>query len=522
MTDVAAHAHKLAGSAGTFGFRDIGDMAHELELLCGNLIEDARQPTAMERQMLVRLVVAIDERTLTGMAGLRAGAPSPIAAAATHNRIAPDLDVAVGDEVFLALGDDPAAERLATAVRAAGYKIRQASFEDVFAAAAGSSSPSAIIADLDAAAGIQPRPADYVQQARAPACPVIALASEGDFHSRLRGARIGCEELLIKPVSDVDVVAAIGRLADTAISQPYRVLVDDDDVDLASHTTLLLRHAGMIAEFIDDPTQVLERIAAFAPELLLVDLHMPVCTGAELSAVIRQQQEFAGIPIVFLSHETDAEHQVQALRRGGDEFLLKSVKARHLVAAVRARARRFRQLRSLLMRDSLTGLLNHATTQAMLEAELQRAKRGNLSLVLAIIDIDHFKKVNDIHGHGVGDEVIKRLAGLLRQGLRSSEIVGRVGGEEFAVTLGGTGIDQAIERLNALRQEFSDTAHRVGDAVLQTTFSCGMAAFPSFPDVKSLSKAADEALYAAKEAGRNRIAVSEKTGKGTGVVWVGP
>jgi diguanylate cyclase (GGDEF)-like protein len=295
-----------------------------------------------------------------------------------------------------------------------------------------------------------------------------------------------------------------------AASQPYRVLVIDDDLDLANHTTLVLRHAGVIAECLNDPTKVLDRIAAFAPELLLVDLHMPVCTGAELSSVIRQQEEFAAIPIVFLSQETDAERQSQAMGHGGDEFLLKSVEPRHLVAAVRARAHRFRQLRSLLMRDSLTGLLNHSTTQTMLEAEIRRAGRSNLPVVLAIIDIDHFKKVNDVHGHAVGDEVIKSLATLLRQGLRNSEIVGRVGGEEFAAALVGIGIEAAVERFDALRQDFERIEHRAKNGVLHTTFSCGVAAFPGYPDAKSLSKAADEALYTAKNAGRNRVVVAEK------------
>ena len=524
VVEVAAHAHKLAGSAGTFGFTAIGDMARELEHLCTNLIEDARQPTVTERQMLIRLVATIDERTLASTADSRApGKPSPAAASGPEPIPEPEVDAGASSNVLLSIGEGAVADRLAAAVKAAGYTARKIPVGGLLSPAALALRPSAAIIDLDAMAG---GPIIGVPDAGNPGVaaspfPIIALASGGDFSTRLCGARVGCEELLIKPVSEVDLVTAISRLADTAVSQPYRVLVIDDDVDLANHTTLVLRQAGMIAEVLSDPTKVLEKIAAFAPELLLVDLHMPVCTGAELSAVIRQQEELAAIPIVFLSQETDAERQVQAMGHGGDEFLLKSVEARHLVAAVRARARRFRQLRTLLMRDSLTGLLNHSTTLAMLEAEIRRAGRSNLSVVLAIIDIDHFKKVNDVHGHAVGDEVIKSLATLLRQGLRNSEIVGRVGGEEFAAAMVGIDIDAAIQRFDALRQDFARIAHRARDGVLHTTFSCGVAAFPCYPDAKSLSKAADEALYAAKDGGRNRVVVAAKATVAEGAIGVG-
>jgi diguanylate cyclase (GGDEF)-like protein len=181
---------------------------------------------------------------------------------------------------------------------------------------------------------------------------------------------------------------------------------------------------------------------------------------------------------------------------------------REMVAAVRARAERARALRSLLVRDSLTGLLTHTRTKERLSAELERARRYGGALAFAMVDIDHFKQVNDQHGHQVGDRVIKSLSRLLTERLRRSDIVGRYGGEEFAVIMTEASAEQAREVMDQVRQAFQQIAFtaRRGDS-FHCAFSCGVAQFPGFDDVDSLTHAADDAMYEAKRGGRNRVVV---------------
>jgi len=170
---------------------------------------------------------------------------------------------------------------------------------------------------------------------------------------------------------------------------------------------------------------------------------------------------------------------------------------------------RYRALRALMVRDSLTGLLNHTNYKERLRAEVARAKRQNKLLSVAIIDIDHFKKVNDTYGHPAGDRVIKNLSRLLKQRLRGADVIGRYGGEEFALALPDTPIGVALGVINDLRESFAAIEQHAGKATFQNTFSAGVAEcspqHPALMDTEALIKAADEALYVSKHGGRNRV-----------------
>ena len=163
-----------------------------------------------------------------------------------------------------------------------------------------------------------------------------------------------------------------------------------------------------------------------------------------------------------------------------------------------------------MVRDSLTGLINHTTFRGMLAQEVSRCKRQAGCLSLAMIDLDHFKKVNDTYGHSTGDSILKSLSRLLKQRLRNSDIIGRYGGEEFVVLLQDIEGNQAFSVMDEIREHFAEVEHHsVQDGPIFVTFSCGIATFPEFPNAKRLSDAADNAMYAAKAAGRNRIVIAK-------------
>jgi diguanylate cyclase (GGDEF)-like protein len=234
-------------------------------------------------------------------------------------------------------------------------------------------------------------------------------------------------------------------------------------------------------------------------------MHMPGCTGLELAAIIRQQPAYVSIPIVFLSTEANRDRQLAAMHLGGDDFLTKPIKPDHLISAVTSRVQRARTLRSFMIRDSLTGLLNHTNTREHLDIEVARAQRQHGLLTLALLDIDHFKAVNDTYGHPTGDRVIKSLARLLQQRLRKTDIIGRYGGEEFAVILPHTDGLTAVKLLDEIRATFAHVRHQVDDCAFSVTFSCGIACFPDYADATQLTHAADQTLYDAKRSGRNQV-----------------
>ncbi len=144
-------------------------------------------------------------------------------------------------------------------------------------------------------------------------------------------------------------------------AEPFRVLIVDDDPEQVDYNSAVLTRAGMVTSTATDPAQVIPLIVETKPDIILMDMYMPGCTGPELAGIVRQNEAFAPIPIIFLSVERDFEKQIFAIRRGGDEFLEKPIKPEHLVSSVAMRAERTRAIRFYMERDYLTGLLNHTT-----------------------------------------------------------------------------------------------------------------------------------------------------------------
>lgn len=194
---------------------------------------------------------------------------------------------------------------------------------------------------------------------------------------------------------------------------------------------------------------------------------------------------------------------------GGDDFLQKPIHDTHLVRAVHTRVRRFRRLSLLMTQDSLTGLRSHTVFKQTLDSLISYSVRKQKPLAVAMIDIDHFKTVNDTYGHPTDDSVIKNLSQMLSKRLRKSDLIARYGGEEFAVALADTTPAAACAVLNEIRLGFSEVLHSADQHTFQVTFSAGIAGAPPYTDVEGIIDAADRALYKAKRTGRNQVVLSE-------------
>ena len=321
--------------------------------------------------------------------------------------------------------------------------------------------------------------------------PTIFLADNYDMKSRLASIRIGAKAFFVRPYSPLELVDALDLLTEPQEEDPFRVLIVDDDERISEFYMAALEHAGMQAMALSNPMKVLDALSDFRPELVLMDQYMPEIEGWELGAVIRQEDAFLSIPIVFLSAESDPDKQLELMKIGADEFLTKPISPERLVAAVRIRAERFRRLRSMMLRDSLTGLLNHTTTKEQLSIELSRMRRGKMSLAFALIDLDNFKSVNDTYGHPIGDQVLKTMSNLLKQRLRMTDLIGRYGGEEFAVALPDVSPSNAMLVLDKFREAFADIKQMYNGGKFFVSLSCGVVMIPDFDDVPALTEAAD-------------------------------
>jgi diguanylate cyclase (GGDEF)-like protein len=346
-------------------------------------------------------------------------------------------------------------------------------------------------------------------------CPIIFTASEENFDARIRAVRAGAFGFLIKPLEAPKLITQIERALGQENQTGYRVLIVDDDTALAEHYRLALASAGMEVSTLSEPGKIIERMNEFHPELILMDIYMPEYTGTELAAIIRQYEEWVGLPIVYLSAETDVDEQIRVMGVGADDFLTKPISGTRLIAAVKVRASRARQLSELMTRDSLTGLLKHASIKEALTIEHMRAQRNRTPLAVIMADIDHFKKVNDTYGHVTGDNVIRAISYLLRQRLRKSDIIGRYGGEEFVAVLPECDSETARQLIDDIRERFSALRFHHQNDEFACTLSAGVMCTQLAPQATSgeLLVMADEALYRSKHTGRNRVSVYESSTK---------
>ena len=491
--------HSLAGSGATFGFPELSLHARRAEIELKTLAAENAELDDAQRELIDAALADLNQCALVPH--------DDVPSALQEVTLAPP-----GHRDLVLLSDDPDSISWAGAIETFGYKLRVCTSPRAFLDAM-REPPSALIVNCEAdplEARIEGTPLSSLlaTSGAGDKFPVVWTARQGDLRTRLQTVRLGGAAFFPHPVDVDSLLVKLDDLTSPQSPDPFRVLIVDDEPSLARLFGLVLRQAGMETREVTDPLLIMNPLVEFRPDLILMDVYMPGCKGTELAAVIRQQEPYIGIPIVFLSVESDMSKQQEAMRQGGDDFLSKPIEPRNLVAAVSTRAARARVLRQLMVRDSLTGLLNHTHLKEQLEIEVSRAMRLNQNLALAMLDLDHFKTVNDRFGHATGDRVLRSLSRMLMQRLRATDVVGRYGGEEFAVILTGANAQDAAKRLNDVRESFAELSHFANGQEFKVTFSCGIAGARPNGESAGISEAADKALYEAKHAGRNCIVIA--------------
>ncbi|HMH18614.1 MAG TPA: diguanylate cyclase [Burkholderiales bacterium] len=306
------------------------------------------------------------------------------------------------------------------------------------------------------------------------------------------------------------------------------LLVDDSATIRAATETMLVKmgHEVVMAVNGEDALLAYKRES---PNLVLMDVNMPVMDGYAAAQRIRSEYPQDWVPIIFLSGANDEEHLELGIRAGGDDYLIKPCGYVVLHAKIRAMQRldemrrrqvqtstellvANKQLEQIASQDGLTELANRRSFDVYLAAELARARRSKKTVALVLCDVDFFKPYNDHYGHPAGDECLKRVAAALQSACRRpADLVARYGGEEFALVLPDTELNGAVQVAETVRKavEGLKVAHEHSSAASYVSISAGVAA--QLPDMtitaEQLIMAADEALYQAKHLGRNRVVV---------------
>ncbi len=528
-------AHKLAGSAAMFGFANLGAVARDIDLRLKEWLEHDQPLDTFARQHLAQQIALLQQavgeyRDSTAVPETNQLTPStapseppPVTTANTEPAppipqpqppATPREPNGRPQTIVLVEDDREFAAKLVGQLRLFNYDVHLVNDLEGLPTLIRAINPAAIIMDIVFPEGdlAGTETIANLQRERTEPIPVIYISQRDDFTARLAAVRSGGHAYFAKPVDAGQLINALDRLTGVEENTPLRVLIVDDDQEFGHNCVHSLEIAGIHARAITDPRETLNQLQVFQPDLIVLDMYMPICSGKELASIIRQQDRYVGMPIVFLSAETNRLQQQSVLSLGADDFLAKPISPADLVAAISARAMRARYLQRFLIRDSLTGLLNHQAVEEELSREFARAERLQQPLSIAIIDIDHFKRVNDSYGHLIGDQVLRSFARLLQQRLRKSELIGRHGGEEFLVALPNTSLVEARTLIDTIRTSFAALRHYGPAGEFTVTFSAGIAGYPHHRSQLGVMQAADAALYQAKHAGRNRIVVDTTAG----------
>jgi two-component system, cell cycle response regulator len=303
----------------------------------------------------------------------------------------------------------------------------------------------------------------------------------------------------------------------TPRAHAYRVLIVDDHPDNVEVIRVRLEARGYRTTCASDGEEALRLVAESPPDLILLDVMMPHMDGNEVARRIKADETLPFIPIIMQTALDSTQSKVKGLSSGADGYITKPIDFAELEARVEAMLRiktlekkltvANTRLTELSITDELTGLYNRRRLDGLLTEMFEHSLRLHEPLAVAMFDIDHFKRVNDTHGHPAGDRVLAQVARLLRNAVRDIDRLGRYGGEEFMVLLPGTVPDAAVTFAERVRQEVETHQFEFDDGVLSRTLSVGVAGWP-YPRIhtqQQLVKAADQSLYVAKSLGRNCV-----------------
>jgi len=377
--------------------------------------------------------------------------------------------------------------------------------------------------------------------------PVVMVTALTDATDRVRGLESGADDFLSKPVNDIALMARVRSLVrlkmtvdewrirentanqfgfvgnkGTFLAEPSEkarvLIIEDKSFESEKFIETLKRDDDEIVA-VRSGDQAMDMAQHNDFDIITVSLNLQNEDGLRLCSHLRSNERTRAVPILMVAEEADMKRIAQGLEIGAHDYILRPVDRNELLARVRTQIRRkryqdrlrsnYEQSLSLALTDSLTGLFNRRYLMVHLEKLLNKNKESNKSLCCLMMDIDHFKKINDTYGHQVGDDVLKVFAERVSQRLRSFDLVARLGGEEFVVVLPDISQDMAFQVAERLRKGICNTKFEVSGphGPIDVSVSIGAAMITGSQNLKveDVLKLADDELYRAKEGGRNRV-----------------
>ncbi|MFC3122662.1 diguanylate cyclase [Agaribacter flavus] len=340
---------------------------------------------------------------------------------------------------------------------------------------------------------------------------VIACSTVFNLETRLSAVRAGVSDFIVKPLHSYSLFEKISRVLQLQREYSYTIVLVDDQESMGVFYKSVFEQANCRVEYIQSAQALFESLERLKPDLFLLDMFMPDVNGLEIASMLRQSEKFDFAPIVFLTADDTLETKLKVLDSGADDVITKSTPTPLVVKQVLARLNRSSVIRSFVSKDALTGVYNHGQIVESANDALRLSKLNKTKTAIALIDVDHFKVVNDSYGHSNGDQVLRTLGQQMRRAFRESDYIGRYGGEEFLLVLQDCDLSNGVKKLDELRQAFSKIQFKHDQGYFNVTFSAGLVCLGEYEQLRDAINDADVLLYAAKNQGRNQIKYDRDT-----------
>jgi len=464
--ELAYHLHRIAGTAGSFGFSDVGDIARQLDQQLTSLYEKNTLP---DNNVIGQL--AIDMNKFISMANdnVQTEAKPSIATESEH----------ISKNLVYIVDDDPTITNfLEFSLGQHGYKIITFNKINGLLSTIRQSPPALIIMDITLAEGALagPRVVLEIQKHASQKIPVIFISARQDMKARLAAVRANGDAYLTKPINLPKLMKKAAELTQYEGKSSYRVLLVDDVGEQADEYGKILKEAGVYIRFLKKPMQIMEALNKFKPSLVLINTQLKELSGLELAMVIRQQEKYTKLPLIFYAQQFDQTLRRAIMRGLGDDFITDSISSEQLVSTVTNRIKQIENRDTVELarhRDNLTHLYDRQYLLAQLELSTKQVHVFHPFAIL-YISLDNYHGIKKIMGLAAIDVIIKDTAELLKNIVDPADLLSRFSDNVFVVLCFNKDLG-AIQALgNSICVQVADRVNQTDEQMLLSTCSIGI------------------------------------------------